>query len=738
VFGLYKYADRQMLSAKAEEWYIKVCVESHDAVLICVREVTRTKAWNDATKSSLYRLQCDLETVEKHIAKYKILTHEKDIVAEILVNFPHERIECKNETDMQETLSAFLAPQEVFLSTAMLLQWSENVFELAPADRISLFKEIFGLMSIDSATDRINDEKKSVSAILKAKKMTDDVDKKLQNYLSQLKQLCATLWEDAALYKDLLDEISLIEDKISITWYALSPERHTHTQKILLEQTQKYNTLQQTLWGIEAREENKKKLLAEQASTIKEIQSITQQISLIEKNLATDTTWDITQEKTKRQNAYNTRLESLPKARFSDTFSTFQQIYDHTNELIQQWKLLREQERSVKNRIQQLKEKHIENQNIIASYTTQRAQLEKDYESKKKFACAKIGDNCPFIEQINDGLFLWLKRNIDSLSERIQEYQKKIDDENILVMLQGEEDKIAGIQSEIETIWSSLYVKNHQIIRETKNTYDELLQQQNALSQKEKQLAAQISLREEQKQKLLSLVEQQKNLEKTRFLIEDKIAEAQKNTQDQEIATTHQYIVDTQKKITSIHSLQQLLWRIDDLIAQFKELQREIKQLEEKEKLLTDLYRIFSKEIMIKVLEDALPFFAEYVNNLLAKIVSFTLHFQPKKTTWDKLELDITIRDSHGERAVKSLSGWQKAVLRLAWILWVAQMTRTKQLFLDETINNIDQETISHVADMIQDYTKMNDISLYLVTHSSQLQSMDIWTRVITPVHVSS
>jgi ABC-type lipoprotein export system ATPase subunit len=65
-------------------------------------------------------------------------------------------------------------------------------------------------------------------------------------------------------------------------------------------------------------------------------------------------------------------------------------------------------------------------------------------------------------------------------------------------------------------------------------------------------------------------------------------------------------------------------------------------------------------------------------------------------------------------------------------------MTRTKQLFLDETINNIDQETISHVADMIQDYTKMNDISLYLVTHSSQLQSMDIWTDVITPIHVSS
>jgi hypothetical protein len=93
------------------------------------------------------------------------------------------------------------------------------------------------------------------------------------------------------------------------------------------------------------------------------------------------------------------------------------------------------------------------------------------------------------------------------------------------------------------------------------------------------------------------------------------------------------------------------------LITQYKDAQRAIKALEEKERLLTDLYRIFSKEIMIKVLEDALPFFAEYVNNLLAKMVQFSIHFQPKKTASDKLELEITIRDSLGERNVKSLSG---------------------------------------------------------------------------------
>ena len=58
-------------------------------------------------------------------------------------------------------------------------------------------------------------------------------------------------------------------------------------------------------------------------------------------------------------------------------------------------------------------------------------------------------------------------------------------------------------------------------------------------------------------------------------------------------------------------------------------------------------------------------------------------------------------------------------------------MTRTKQLFLDETINNIDHETITQVADMLEDYTKMNDISLYLVTHSGQLQGMNIWEETI-------
>jgi DNA repair exonuclease SbcCD ATPase subunit len=173
------------------------------------------------------------------------------------------------------------------------------------------------------------------------------------------------------------------------------------------------------------------------------------------------------------------------------------------------------------------------------------------------------------------------------------------------------------------------------------------------------------------------------------------------------------------------------LQRVDDLITQHTTDARAIKQLREREQILTDLYRIFSKDVMIKVLEDSLPFFAEYINNVLAKMVSFHITFAPRKTTSDKLELDITIHDHHGERSIKSLSGGQKAILRLAWTLGVAKMSGSEQLLLDETINNIDHQTIQDVTHMLEDYLTTNDIPLYIVTHSQQLQQMSLWDEVI-------
>ena len=50
---------------------------------------------------------------------------------------------------------------------------------------------------------------------------------------------------------------------------------------------------------------------------------------------------------------------------------------------------------------------------------------------------------------------------------------------------------------------------------------------------------------------------------------------------------------------------------------------------------------------------------------------------------------------------------------------------------MDETINNIDPDTIEKVADMLTDFIKQNDLKFYTVTHSTQIQHMNIRDKVI-------
>ena len=134
---------------------------------------------------------------------------------------------------------------------------------------------------------------------------------------------------------------------------------------------------------------------------------------------------------------------------------------------------------------------------------------------------------------------------------------------------------------------------------------------------------------------------------------------------------------------------------------------------------------------MIYVLQQTLPLFADVLNNLLAKVVDYTVSFETKNVS-EKVELEIKVHDAKWERLVKSLSGGQKTVLRLAWTLAICIFTRSNSLFLDETVNNIDRDTIGKVADLIEDFTKTHDITFYIITHSEAIQDMEIWDKVIS------
>lgn len=64
-------------------------------------------------------------------------------------------------------------------------------------------------------------------------------------------------------------------------------------------------------------------------------------------------------------------------------------------------------------------------------------------------------------------------------------------------------------------------------------------------------------------------------------------------------------------------------------------------------------------------------------------------------------------------------------------MLAISSYINSPILFLDETINNLDADTIGKVADMLEDFVKQKDIKLYTITHSQQIQQMDIRDQTI-------
>lgn len=102
----------------------------------------------------------------------------------------------------------------------------------------------------------------------------------------------------------------------------------------------------------------------------------------------------------------------------------------------------------------------------------------------------------------------------------------------------------------------------------------------------------------------------------------------------------------------------QLVDRLGLLLSEFKENQLLIKQLKEKEKILSDLYLVFSKELLLIVVQSNLPQIQDLMNMYLSQVVDYQLimDIDKKSTSTESLELFVTVRDHLGERKVESLS----------------------------------------------------------------------------------
>lgn len=64
-------------------------------------------------------------------------------------------------------------------------------------------------------------------------------------------------------------------------------------------------------------------------------------------------------------------------------------------------------------------------------------------------------------------------------------------------------------------------------------------------------------------------------------------------------------------------------------------------------------------------------------------------------------------------------------------MLAISSYMNSPMLFLDETINNLDVDTVAKVADMLKDFVQQRSMKLYAVTHSQQIQEMNIRDKTI-------
>ena len=185
-----------ILSQKGE-----VVVEfEHQGMQYCIqRNLSKTKT-GESVKSLLRQKTFDTNTLNRS-EDGDIITIGHVVPFEISQDY--ERVEFKNETDMQKILDDLLPRKEVLLGTYFLMQDSINIFELPPQERLMILKNIFDLLGIDEIKEKIAEQKREISAIVKVRSDTTQYDAKLQDSLQKILSLWTTI---AALIERYSDE----------------------------------------------------------------------------------------------------------------------------------------------------------------------------------------------------------------------------------------------------------------------------------------------------------------------------------------------------------------------------------------------------------------------------------------------------------------------------------------------------------------------------------------------------
>ena len=315
-----------------------------------------------------------------------------------------------------------------------------------------------------------------------------------------------------------------------------------------------------------------------------------------------------------------------------------------------------------------LQEKIDNQENQLKKIIKTLSDFEKNIDTQASFACDKIKDQCPFIKVINKKTFDQLdqqKTTFTQQQEQIEVTIKKLHTELKEVNKstpQQESKKIKALENHhkeaeksVEIIKIFLNDINYKSIETAYNEYTSQDKQAKELDKKINELEQESKQVDERKLQLQKAIIQKESIGKQ--LKEYITIIAEKEQQRKQLGLEKEKIdVTTTTNIEKNHLIMKQLYHdIDMLVNEFKEHQLERQKLEEQETILGNLYTIFSKELLLLVLQDHLPVLNDIVNSYLSQIVDYQISLQLKNDA-DKLELEAKIIDEKGMRDTKSLS----------------------------------------------------------------------------------
>lgn len=785
IYALYKYSNRNILNINSKEWYIKVLIDINGEQYFIVRDIKRSKV-KESCSSKLFKITNLDKAFLYENQKETIINKDIEKTLKELWNIDFEEVSFKNESDIQQNLNDLLPPREVFLNTVFLMQDSDNIFELAPAERLTVLKNVFNLLWIDEAKEIVADKKRELNYKIKALWDTSKYDEKfsflLNSYFNHIEKIKESDFfkETFNKYAKEFEELFMIKDKLQI---------NELDSEIINE---KFNN--EVIEHLEIKKNLYQKLSHEREITIQQLNKSKSDLSNLDKS-ATDKQIEINQIENKIKRLNESDLQDIKNKKKSlqeeirnkeslipkDKINVFirlniletevkdinlQSSYFIIQELKNLGKLLSENKSTKdleiknttlkqENEIEKIDyeiEKTKQNKEIwekeISELLERLNNSKKNIETQEIFECEKIKTNCPFIKIINKKTFDELDKQFTILENEYSQKKIKFESENFDEKINNLEQTKKGLSENKETT-EKLKTEIAEIIEKI-NTIKTFLQEIEYKSIEDNYSSSQSLMNQINKldEEISKLEEEQNKIQQYKLDLENhnsklESIKTQKESLEKDITDKQIQIKKLESDIQNINienikTLENnnnecinIIKNIKTLIIEYKTTQIEIKKMKEEEILLNDLYQIISKEILLLALRDSLPVLTDIINTFLAQVVDYQISMNLNEDNPDKLELEAKITDEKGIRDTKSLSGWQRVILKLVRMLAICSYMHTNILFLDETINNLDADTIWKVADMISDFVKQKEIKLYIITHSQHIQDMDIWDKII-------